>query len=302
MSERRGPGGEAPVLLTTGLRSPEGPLLLPDGTWLVTELHPERGRVTEVLPDGGLREVARTGRPNGLASAADGAIWVAESADPALVRMTRDGAFTRALEAVEGMPLLWPNDLCLGPDGALYATDSGIRVDDFLLDGAPRPDCKELPVDGRLVRFDPRTGAAAFLARGLKFPNGIAFGPDGLLYLNETYTGDVLRFRLEADGTAGPAERFGNVIDPERTIESLCGPDGMAFSDDGRLWVCVLGQGDVTVLGRDGEVERRIGLPGTYPTNVAFGPPGEGRIYVVEEDCGSLESRLVGAEGLPLHG
>lgn len=301
MAEPSGARDEAPVILTTALRQPEGPLLLPDGTWLVTELNPARGSVTEVLADGGLAQLAVTGRPNGLAAAADGAVWVAESRAPALVRMERDGTFTRELEAVDGEPLLWPNDLCFGPDGALYATDSGLLVEDMLLDGRPRPDCKELPIDGRVVRFDPRTGAAAFLDRGLKFANGIAFGPDGLLYVNETYTGDILRYRLEADGTAGPAERFGNVIDPERTIESFSGPDGMAFSDDGRLWVCVLGQGDVTVLGPDGGVERRIDLPGGYPTNVAFGPPGEGRIYVVEEDCGSLESRFVAAEGLALH-
>jgi gluconolactonase len=293
---------EAPILLATGLRSPEGPLLLPDGTWLVTELHPERGRVTEVLADGGLREVAMTGRPNGLALSSDGAIWVAESRDPALVRMHRDGSFIRELEAVDGVPLLWPNDLCFGPDGALYATDSGLLVEDFLLDGAPRSDCTDLPVDGRVVRFDPRSGAAAFLDRGRKFPNGLAFGPDGLLYVNETYSGDVLRYRLDADGTAGPPELFGNVIDPDRTIESLCGPDGMAFSLDGRLWIGVLGQGDITVLDREGAVERRVDIPGTYPTNVAFGAPGDQRLYVVEEDFGSLESRWVGAEGLPLRG
>ena len=302
MPEVGGPIDEAPVLLATGLRSPEGPLLLPDGTWLVTELDPDRGRVTEVLADGGLRPVAGTGRPNGLALAADGALWVAESRQPALVRLERDGAFTPELEAIDGVPLLWPNDLCFGPDGALYATDSGILVEDFLFDGSPRPDYLDLPLDGRVIRFDPRGGAAAFLDRGLEFPNGIAFGPDGLLYVNETYTGNVLRYRLGADGAAGPPEVFGNVIDPDRTVESLCGPDGMAFSADGRLWVGVLGQGDITVLDRDGAVERRIDLPGTYPTNVAFGAPGEGRIYVVEEDCGSLESRRVGAEGLPLHG
>ncbi len=96
----------------------------------------------------------------------------------------------------------------------------------------------------------------------------------------------MLRYRLDVGAAVGPPEPFGNVIDPDRTIESLCGPDGMAFSVDGRLWVGVLGQGDITVLDRDGVVERRIDLPGTFPTNVAFGAPGEQRIYVVEEDFG----------------
>lgn len=93
---------------------------------------------------------------------------------------------------------------------------------------------------------------------------------------------------------------FANVLDPEYDGDRLQGPDGMAFSADGRLWAAVLAQSDITVLNPDGSLDRRIKLPGNFPTNVAFGP-GDGRIYVVEEDFGSLESRFVGADGLALH-
>ena len=42
----------------------------------------------------------------------DGGVWVAESLEPAILRLELSGEFTRELEAVEGEPLLWPNDLC----------------------------------------------------------------------------------------------------------------------------------------------------------------------------------------------
>jgi len=280
---------------------PEGPLLLPDGSWLVTELDVRRGTVTQLYPDGSRRAVAKTGRPNGLARDGDGVIWVAESLDPALIRLQLDGSFTRVITEVEGTPLLWPNDLCFGPDGAIYATDSGIRVGEMLVDGKPREGCESFPMDGRVLRFDPRTDEAWFLDTGLRFANGIAFGPDGLLYANETVTGNVYRYRVQDGRVVGEREVFGNVLDPDYDEPGLRGPDGMAFSVDGRLWVAVFGQGDVTVLSPHGDVLERIKTAGRSPTNVAFGPPGDTTLYIVENDHGILETREAGVEGLALH-
>ena len=75
----------------------------------------------------------------------------------------------------------------------------------------------------------------------------------------------------------------------------------MAFSADGRLWVTVFGQGDITVLDREGSVEQRIPVPGSSPTNVTFGPDGDTRIFIVEDEHGSLEWLDVGVAGLPLY-
>jgi gluconolactonase len=289
------------VIVADGLALPEAPLLLSDGSWLVAELDVRVGTVTRIRPDGSQEPVARTGRPNGLALGRDGAVWVCESLEPALIRLELGGSFTRELTEVEGRPLLWPNDLCFGPDGALYVTDSGILVGDFLIDGAPRAGCETLPIDGFLYRYDPRSGEAWLLDEGMRFTNGVAFGPDGLLYANETVTGNVYRYPLEAGRVSGERELFGNVLDPDYAQAGLRGPDGMAFSLDGRLWVTVFGQGDVTVLGTDGGVLERLHVGGRGPTNVAFGAPGDPTIYVVEDEHGRLESVAVGVEGLPLH-
>ena len=142
-----------------------------------------------------------------------------------------------------GEPLLWPNDICVGPDGALYVTDSGLLVDDLLADvvaNEVRDDWEDLTVDGQVIRFDPRSGEARSLDRGIQFTNGIAFGPDGLLYVNETFTGRHLplpdRGRRRRRRARSCSATSSTRTTPQRGMR---GPDGMAFSDDGRLWVTV---------------------------------------------------------------
>lgn len=294
---------ESPTILSSDVSLPEGPLLMPDGSWLVVELDPRVGTVTRIGAGGKRESLGWTGRPNGLALTGDGVVWVAESLNPGVYRLDPGGEPTPVLTEVEGEPLLWPNDLCVGPDGALYVTDSGLLVNDLLTnveENEVREDWEGVPVDGRVIRFDPASGAATFLDRGYRFANGIAFGPDGRLYVTESYTGAIYRYEL-ADGAVGERQEWANVRDPEFTEPGMRGPDGVAFSEDGRLWVAVFRQGDITVLSPDGSVERRIQLAGRSPTNVAFGPPGDTRIYITETETNTLEARDVGVGGLPLH-
>ena len=75
----------------------------------------------------------------------------------------------------------------------------------------------------------------------------------------------------------------------------------MAFGADGNLYVAVHGQGDVTVPSLEGDVVRRIETTGRQPTNVAFGRPGEQRIYVTEVEFGRSEAFEVETEGLRLY-
>ncbi len=288
------------MIFASDLSVPEGPLLLADGSWLVVEMGPDRGCVTHVSADGQTkRRLARTGRPNGLAVDKDGVIWVAESQDPALLRMTMDGAVEVVLTACGDEPFLWPNDVAFGPDGALYMTDSGIRFADFMQGTEVRPDFLEVPMYGRVYKIDTATRAIEMLDSGLRFPNGIAFGPDQDLYVSETMTGMVYRYHWQ-DGTVGERQDFGNTIDPQNPAP-FKGPDGMKFGTDGRLYVTVFGQGDVTVLAPDGAVAERIALAGLMPTNLAFGPPGSQQIYVTEDEHGTLEVCDVATDGLPLY-
>lgn len=288
------------MIFATDLGDPEGPVALPDGTWLVVEGTAERGCVTQISSDGkSKRIVQKTGLPNGLAVDRNGVIWVAESKEPSLVRLTMEGKAEVVATSCEGQPFLFPNDLCFGPDGALYLTDSGITVPEFCPGNVIRPDYMSLNYDGRVYRVDVGSGKVEQLDSGILFTNGIAFGPDHLMYVNETITGNIYRYGVQNGAVAGPRTVFGNVIRPDSPA-GFKGPDGMAFSADGRLYVTVYGQHDIIVLGKDGEVVERIEASGNLPTNVAFALPGNKRIAVTEYEHGQLEMYDVPTDGLPL--
>ena len=289
------------MIFAQDLSVPEGPVALPNGGLLVVEMGPDRGCVTRLGEDGLIeRTIARTGRPNGLAVDTGGTIWVAESREPSLLRLSMDGQTEVVLTGCDGEPFLFPNDLCFGSDGALYMTDSGIHFDDWAPGGQVREDFAGVEVDGRVYRIDPENFGIEKIDSGIRFTNGIAFGPDGHLYVNETLTGMVYRYRWDDGRITGNREDFGNVVYQE-SREVPVGPDGMAFGANGNLYVTVFGQGDVTVLSPDGSVAERIETAGRLPTNVAFGRSGERKIYVTEDEFGRVEAFEVGTEGLRLH-
>ena len=288
------------MIFATGLSNPEGPVALLDGSWLIVEGGAERGCVTHISADGRTKHVIqKTGRPNGLAVDEEGVIWVAESKMPSLVRLTMQGKSEVVATECDGEKFLFPNDLCVGPDGALYLTESGVFIDDFAPNNQIRPDYMSVNYDGRVYRIDVDTGKVKKLDTGIKFTNGIAFGPDNLLYANETLTGKIYRYEWKNGEITGPRIPFGNVIRPDAP-PGWKGPDGMAFSADGRLYVAVFGQGDVTVLGTKGEVIERITTAGILPTNVAFALPGRRRIHITEYEHGQLEAFNVVTDGLAL--
>jgi gluconolactonase len=279
------------------LDRPEGPVALGDGSIVLVE--GGRGCVTQISADGGSRRaIATTGEPNGLTVDADGVLWVADTGPPALVRLALDGRFERVLTAAGSEPFVYPNDLCFGPDGMLYMTESGITDADLAPGGEFRADWKTVAIDGRVYRIDTRSLEVEQVAGGIRYANGLAFGPDNALYVAETLSGAILRYEWN-DGALGASSAFGNVNDPTGP-DVFRGPDGMAFDVDGNLYVAVFGQGDVTVLDPRGDVVRRIATSGKQTTNVCFGLGDAEALYVTEYERGHLERFAVGVRGLPL--
>ncbi|MBI2969903.1 MAG: SMP-30/gluconolactonase/LRE family protein [Gammaproteobacteria bacterium] len=280
---------------------PEAPVLLPDGGLLIVEMDPARGWVTRFSRDGKSRStVVTTGRPNGLAPDRDGYIWVAETKQRAVLKLGPDGRYETIATECDGEPFLFLNDLAFAPSGDVYVTDSGIELEAIAPGGELNPDYRALKYDGRVFRVDVKTGEVECIDRGFLFTNGIAFGPDGHLYVAETLSGIIYRYRCENGRVVGDREEFSNAIEHFNPAE-LKGPDGMKFGADGNLYVCVFGQGDVTVLGQDGAAIRRIRTQGSMPTNLCFGRAGEKIIYVTEVESGTVQIHDVGTDGFPLY-
>ncbi len=288
------------MIFAAGLHAPETPRLMADKSWLIVEMAPPRGGVTHISADGKtVRPVATTGTPNGLVVNSQGRILVAEThPNPGLYEVAMEGTVTLLANTCGASPFLLPNDLCFGPDGALYMTDSGMLMSDWVVGGTLRADWASAPFDGRVYRLEPEATEISILDSGIRFANGIAFGPDGMLYVNEMISGDIFRYDL---GENQPQRRpFGNVHSAEWS-GGFRGPDGMAFDIDGHLFCAVYGQGDITVLDPSGSVVERLKTEGKNPTNVGFGPDGEPRIYVTEHELGQIELFDVAKGGLPLH-
>src|SRR5262245_11492792 len=65
-------------VVTTGLRFPEGPIAMDDGSVVLVEI--ERGTLSRVSPDGAIDVVADCGGgPNGAAVGPDGKVYVANN-------------------------------------------------------------------------------------------------------------------------------------------------------------------------------------------------------------------------------
>jgi gluconolactonase len=101
------------------------------------------------------------------------------------------------------------------------------------------------------------SGGGEFLAERPKlYPNGIAFDAEGSLYWTESMGHRICRLE---DGRP--------VVFSQLTDDHV--PDGMAFAEDGRLFVCTTISGGVTVVSPTGEILDEINL-GEHATNCIF--------------------------------
>jgi len=289
------------MILRTGVRNPEGPVSLPDGSWIFTEM--DAGVISRVNADGQmLQELVWTGLPNGLAVDASGNIWVAEAKQRSLLKVTLTGEIHKVSKGSKSLSFLLPNDLCFGPDGAIYMTDSGILLEEMRTISNPMA-AYNLSFNGHVFRVDPKTGSCTWFDQGLRLTNGIAFGSTGdYLYVAETITGNIYRYRIDNGQVLGTRKLFGNVmLKPPQEFGRIAGPDGMAFDVEGNLYVAVLIQGDITVLDPSGKVKKRIPLEGNLPTNLAFDRNGKPFMLVTEASRGELLLIETEYPGLPLY-
>ncbi|MDL2404897.1 SMP-30/gluconolactonase/LRE family protein [Rhizobium calliandrae] len=282
--------------IATGLRQPKAPVALTDGRIALVEADDSRRCLTMIAAGGSRREICRPGgRPSGLAVDGDNCFWVAGGPENSLVRLSPEGRTLQVIEGDKDGPFLYPNDLAFGPAGLLYMTDSGVRISDLIEGSDINPDFFQAPYNGRVYQIDPAEGRVQrVLATGLLYANGIAFGPDGLLYYSETLTGKIYRQIV-----GGRQELFAQVMRAP-TTKALCGPAGMAFDRSGMLYCTIYGQGEICMIDPKGKLAGRIRTDGARPSNIAFTLDGKFAL-ITEQENGVVERITAPRPGLPLH-
>jgi gluconolactonase len=255
-------------LLLSGYDSPEGPCFDRDGSLFFVNW--ESSSIVRLAPDGQAGEWFNSGGiPAGLAFDPAGNLYVADEGEQihGILRITPDKRAEILVNEYEGRPLNGANDLMFDANGVLYFSDPWGSGPDNPIGGFYR-----LFPDGRLERLD----------HGLAFPNGVAVAADGsAAYLAETYRNRILRYPIAADGTVGPRE-------PWADLPGGAGPDGMAFDEQGNLYVAHFGGGRVAIFAPDGTLTDEIAVPGAQVTNCAFGGPNRTTLVITDVETASL--------------
>lgn len=176
------------------------------------------------------------------AEAARPVVWVGNTHTHDIVRFDGEtGAFLGVFIPAGLAGMMSPDDLTLGPDGALYVT-AGAN------DGTPgqgvwRFDAKTGEAHGKFTSHEP--GDPPLLR-----PYGAAFGPDGHLYVASFRSDEIQRF----DGRTG---RFLDVFARgEGVADGLNGPNDLLFTPAGELLVTT--QGSVAAREGTGVIEYRF--------------------------------------------
>jgi sugar lactone lactonase YvrE len=208
---------------------PEDVTLGHDGRLYATS---KDGHILQILPDGSVQEFARAGgRPLGIEAAADGSLIVA-NAYIGLQRISTAGEVETILTGIGGQPLRYADDLAIAANGTIYFSDAstkfGAREYSGTYEGSLL-DILEHGGHGRIIAFEPSTGATEVIMDGLNFANGVAISEDQTyLLIAETGSYRILRYWLQ--GEAAGSTDF--------VIDNLPGfPDNINNGLQGRFWI-----------------------------------------------------------------
>ena len=298
--------------IATGLRFPEGPIAMPDGSVILVEI--ARGTLTRCMPDGKVHVIAELGGgPNGAAMGPDGKIYVCNNGgfdwherngrlmpglQPASYRTgsiqrvdPNTGKFETLYESCNGRKLNGPNDIVFDATGGFWFTDLGKT--------------REHDSDrGAVYYAKPDGSSIQQMIFPLERPNGCGLSPDEkTLYVVETPTARVWAFDLCAPGEIkdanGPYRG-----EKGRCIAGLGGYqmfDSLAIDAEGNVCVATLVTGAVSTITPKGELLEQVKFPDMMVTNVCFGGADMRTAFVTLSGTGKLVSAPWKRPGLKLN-
>ena len=283
-------------LVTEGLRFPEGPIAMADGSVILTEI--QAGTLTRVAPDGRKSTVAEVGGgPNGAAIGPDGKIWVTNNGGsfqwieqdgltiPGPTPPSHTGGHVQKVDIAsgkvetvysecEGRRFAGPNDLVFDDTGGFWFTDHGATLPEYRKHGA--------------LYYAKADGSGVTRARDhLISPNGVGLSPDQkVVYMADTHLGRLYAFDLDGPGKMGPPNGFA----PGRVICNLPGfqlLDSLAVEAGGKVCVATIINGGITAFDPDGTTEH-YAFPDLLTTNICFGGADMREAWVTCSGTGKL--------------
>jgi gluconolactonase len=298
--------------VASGLRFPEGPIAMPDGSVILVEI--AGGTLTRIATDGARSIVADLGGgPNGAAIGPDGACYVCNNGgmawhdDPDLGlrpaghpadydggRIERvdlaTGAVTRLYDRVGEHRLCGPNDIVFDRSGGFWFTDLGkVRARDSDHGGVyyARP-------DGSMIRE---------VIHPIATPNGIGLSPDErTLYVAETAGARIWAFDLAGPGEIRrrpfPSPNGGRMLFVSPRFQRF---DSLAIDSAGNICVAAILDGMILVISPDGVEMAALPMPDLYPTNICFGGPSLATAFVTLSATGRLVAMPWPRPGHPLN-
>lgn len=299
----------AVTLLAEGLAFPEGPVAMPDGSIIVTEIG--RGCLTRVAK-GRKSTLARVGGgPNGAALGPDGALYICNNGGFSWDRNAGWRPVARAPDNIGGsiqrvdletgrvevlydrcgeVALVAPNDLVFDAHGGFWFTDHGHRSGRKLDFGA----VYYARADGTAIH------EAAFPLIG---PNGIGLSPEGdRLYVAETSSGRVWSWHISAPGklakASWPSPTGGDLL---AGLKGFWRFDSLAIEACGNVAVACLREGGIAVISPAGDLVEKVPFDDPYTTNICFGGADLTTAVITLSGSGLLVSLPWGRPGLALN-
>lgn len=296
-------------LVAEGLRFPEAPVVMPDGSVIVTEI--ESGSITRCWPDGRKERIAQPGGgPNGLALGPDGKLyccnnggfnWIDRNGflapngiadDYSGGRIERIDIATGKIETLyrsgdNDIVLRGPNDIVFDAHGGFWFTDHG------KVDHAKR--CHDIvgifyaKADGSFIQ------EVIFPSSN---PNGVGLSPDGrTLYAAETYTCRLMGFNVTAPGQIGDGGGSGQLVYRPAGNKYF---DSLAVEESGNICVATIGECGISVINPDGELVEFVATDDIFTTNIAFGGADMRDAYITLSGSGRLVKTRWSRPGLVL--
>ena len=272
-------------VLLEGLDWSEGPLVLPDGRVLCSDV--PRNQILEWSPtkqgvylqNSGAADDTYSREPgsNGLALNGRNELLLCQHGSRRVAQLDAllDAPSTRYLtvaDRYQGRRFNSPNDLVVAGDGSILFTDPPY--------GLPEDGERELDFCG-VYRVDPR-GTVTLLTKDYSRPNGIGLSPDGrTLYIGNS---DGERAVVTATPILDAAFTLGqprNLIDGTSLVGQVPGvPDGLTVSRTGRIFATA--PGGVWVVEPDGRVLAKVRSQAPV-SNVTLSP-AEDWLYLTNDD------------------